>query len=740
MVPTLFALTIFCSAALSFLVQPMIGKQLLPVLGGTPGVWNSCLVFFQAALLLGYLLAHSATRSRIPFRFKVALHALLLAAAAAVASFGDGLKPNESLIPTASEMPIAAVLAVLAVAVGVPFLALAMTAPLLQSWYARFGRNPYPLYAASNLGSFAGLLGYPLAVEPNLPIGDQREYWIVAFAAVAALIALCGALAARRSSVSTTNAVPSEVATALSFGRIANWVALAALPSSLLMSATAHLTTDIAPVPMLWVLPLGLYLLSFVVVFAKWTDVARKIVGRMTPMFLCFLAIALLTRANTPIVLVAGIHLGTFFLVALLCHGELAANRPPPERLTAFYLWLSVGGVLGGLANTFLAPWLFARAGNLEYPIAIVLAGLVRPPQSAVGAKFKPMDGIWPFALGAFTALLVVGVPWLFPSEKPKNETDELVDRIVRGGLSFGLPAAFAFALVWRPVRFTLCLAVLMAVGSLAPNPHGTVLETHRNYFGTLRVTLSEDGRFHRIVHGTTLHGQQLWPSEGRPEPATYYHRKGPFGRLMEKMPAVRRTRVGVVGLGCGATAAYAEAGQRWTFYEIDPAVVRVAEDDRLFTFLSTCLAERDTVLGDARRQLRNAPDGEFDLLILDAFSSDAVPIHLLTREAFEMYLAKLKPDGVLALHLSNRYLDLPPIVARGLKSIDGNLTIKYDGDEPTDENKKTGQTASMWVFVARRPELFGKPDPRWQPIPITDGPVWTDDFSNLLAAWRRDE
>lgn len=740
MVPTLFALTIFLSAALSFLVQPMIGKQLLPVLGGTPGVWNSCLVFFQAALLLGYFLADRTARLRMPFRSRVGLHAVLLVAAALAVVFGDRLKPNESLIPTDSETPILAVMAVLLLAVGAPFLALSMTAPLLQSWYARFGRNPYPLYAASNLGSFAGLLGYPLAIEPNLAVGVQRDYWIAAFAGVSVLIVLCGIVAALFASSQEKPTIAQELAPPPTPGRIAKWVALAALPSSLLMSVTTHLTTDIAPVPMLWVLPLGLYLLSFVIVFANWSDRSRKVVGRLTPMFLCFLAIALLTRANTPIVLVAGVHLGAFFLVALLCHGELAAHRPPPERLTAFYLWLSVGGVLGGLANAFLAPWLFARAGHLEYPIAIVLAGLVRPPMSAVGAKLKAMDGIWPFALGAFTALLVVGVPWLFPAEKSKNEADEMIDRLVRGGLSFGIPAAFAFALVWRPVRFSLCLAVLMAVGSFAPNPHGTVLETHRNYFGTLRVTLSDDGRFHRLVHGTTLHGQQLWPSDGRPEPATYYHRKGPFGRLMQKLPAERRTRVGVVGLGCGATAAYAEAGQRWTFYEIDPAVVRVAEDERLFTFLSTCPAERDTVLGDARRQLRTVPDGEFDLLVLDAFSSDAVPVHLLTREALAMYLAKLKPDGVLALHLSNRYLDLPPLVARGLNSVDPNLTVKLENDEPTEEGKRTGQSASMWVFVARKPALLGKDDPRWQTLPETEGPIWTDDFSNLLGAWRRDE
>jgi hypothetical protein len=506
------------------------------------------------------------------------------------------------------------------------------------------------------------------------------------------------------------------------------------------MSVTTHLTTDIAPVPMLWVLPLGLYLLSFVVVFAGWSNRARKLVARITPMSLCFLAVALLMRANEPMVLVAGVHLSAFVLVALLCHGELAASKPPPERLTAFYLWLSAGGVLGGLANTFVAPVLFANLGNLEYPIAVVLAGLVRPPSDQVGVKLKPADGVWPFALGALTLALVVVVPWVV-GPKPDEPDQELLHRIALGGLSFGAPAAFAFALVWRPVRFALCLAVLLVVGSFSPNPLGTVLETHRNYFGTLRVMRSEDGRFHRIIHGTTLHGQQLWPTAGRPDPATYYHRQGPFGRLIEKMPVEKRMRVGVVGLGCGATAAYADDGQTWTFYEIDPAVERVAKDERYFTFLSTCPAAWDIVLGDARRQLLKAADDEFDLLVLDAFSSDAVPVHLLTREAFELYRAKLKPHGVLALHLSNRYLDLPPLAGRVLQSIDPNLVMKVDNDlVPSAAGKQTGQEPSIWMIVADRVEDFGKPDARWQKLAVPPGPVWTDDFSNLLGAWKKGE
>lgn len=457
---------------------------------------------------------------------------------------------------------------------------------------------------------------------------------------------------------------------------------IAALPSSLLMSSTAHLTTDIAPVPMLWVLPLGLYLLSFVVVFAKWTDVARKIVGRMTPMFLCFLAIALLTRANTPIVLVAGIHLAAFFLVA-----AATANSPHTGRRRNTSRPSTSGSP--SAAYSAASPTHSSRRGlravESRIPDRDRARGIVRPPLSGVDAKLKRADGIWPFAARRLHRPARRRRALALPhGEAQERGRQGIVDRLVRGGLSFGLPAAFAFALVWRPVRFALCLAVLMAVGSLAANPHGTVLETHRNYFGTLRVTLSEDGRFHRIVHGTALHGQQLWPSDGRhlllPQGAV------PVASWKSAHRKANASASSASAAGRRPPTRRPGSGTDLLRKSIPPSSTR--EDDRLFTFLSSCPAERETVLGDAR-QLRNALDGNsiYWCSMPSQFRrGTGSPVD--ARNA-EMDLAKLKPDGVLALHLSNRYLDLPPIVARGLRSIDGNLTIKFDGDEPTDENKK---------------------------------------------------
>lgn len=728
----LFAATMFLSAALSFLVQPMIGKQLLPLVGGTPGVWNACLVFFQAMLLLGYLYAHRLSRIASVRTQRRIHYVTLILGAVWFLAFGM-LRPDANRLPSDAESPVLSILLVLFLSVGGPFFVLATTAPLLQTWYATTGtRNPYALYAASNAGSFLGLLGYPFAVEPWLALGEQRTVWCAAFVGCIALIAVCGALAK-----TTTNAV-IEVANEPppNRARRLRWVGLAALTSSFLMSVTAHLTTDIAPVPLLWVVPLGLYLLSFVIVFARWPASARRITGRLTPMLLCFLVVSLLTRATEPMVMVAGIHLLAFFAVALLCHGELAADRPTPKYLTAFYLWISVGGVLGGLVNTFLAPLLFAKSGYLEYPIAVVLVALIRPAVDAVPVKWKLTDLLWVIALTAFTALIVLGLPeWI---GKPVEE--ELLDmRLIRGGLSFGIPAAFAFALVWQPLRFAICLAAVLIVGSFAPGPYGEILETSRNFFGTLRVTRSADKQYVMIVHGTTQHGQQRIGEQGMPEPLMYYHRKGPLGRLFGTLPEPHR--VGVVGLGCGAMAAYAKAGQDWTFYEIDPAVVAIAKDARYFTFLANCPTQCEIVLGDARRQLMNAPDGAYDLFALDAFSSDAVPVHLLTREAFALYIKKLSTNGTLAFHVSNRYLDLPPLVGRLLKDADPDFQILYEDERfISKEEMDTGKQKSIWVFATRNPNGFGKPPRQWYRLQPSEGPIWTDDFSNLLGVWRREE
>ncbi len=777
-----FALAVLLSAALTFTVQPLVGKQLLPLAGGTPGVWNTCLVFFQAVLLLGYLTAHVITTKVHGVGRQVLVHAAVLAVAGAVLLLGGLLKPNESLLPADTEAPVGYLLLVLLVAVGAPFLALSATAPLLQAWFARGGGNPYPLYAASNMGSFGGLIAYPLLVEPALTLVDQRWLWAVGFVVCGVLVVGCGWVVRRKTSppvplsdaergcsrgvgdlsnrqpehsTEARSTEPFQVEHPLSAsergtgGEVPSktklrWLLLAALPSSLLLSVTTHLSTDIAPMPLLWVVPLGLYLLTFVVAFGRWPDRARKLVGRVAPMALCFVCVVLLTRANQPMAMVAAVHLGAFALVALLCHGELAALKPPPDQLTGFYLWVAAGGVVGGLINALLAPVLFSSLGNVEYPLALVLAALVRPPKKTPDSPHWS-DWVAPVVLLAVTVGLAFAVQ-LLPKADPARLDQVMILRLARGGLMFGLPCVVAFILVKRPVRFALCLAAVLLVGQFTPTEHGRTLEVSRNFFGTLRVTESDDGTFRRLVHGTTQHGQQKVTDTGRPAPTMYYHRKGPLGHLFAALPPDRKRRVGAVGLGVGATAAYAEAGEDWTFYEIDPAVVRIAKDERHFTFLSSCPAKWEVVLGDARRQMEKAKNESFDVMVLDAFNSDSVPVHLLTKEAMQLYLQKLGPRGVIAFHVSNNFLDLPELVERVALAAEPTLEVRWDSiTSPTPEQVADGLSPSVWVLIARRADDLprtpaDRPDMRWQRLNPRPGPVWTDDFSPLLGVWKRDD
>jgi hypothetical protein len=738
--PVLFAAALFGSAALLFSVQPIAGKVLLPLAGGTPAVWTTCLVFFQSVLLLGYLYA-----DRLADRFAVSRQVLLHLG---VGSVGFAalltLTPDPGWVPDDAESPVLGLAAYLAAFVGLPFFALSATAPLVQKWFAATGHrsasDPYFLYAASNAGSLLGLFAYPFAVEPNVTLGDQRTAWVVGYLVVLTLVAVCGWVATRTAERGTRDEQVTIPHSEFRVPHFLKWVFLAALPSSLLISATAHLTTDVAPVPLLWVVPLGLYLVSFVIVFARWSDRARMVTGRVTPVLLIVLALALLIRATEPLALVAGIHLAALFAVSLLCHGELAADRPGNAQLTRFYLAMSVGGVLGGAFNAVVAPVVFANFGLLEYPLVIVLAALVRPHVREVEG-FAKWDGL---LLGVFAAITVCAVaftPRLLPPVAAPSALDPF-SRLVRAGLTYGFPAAVAFALVRKPVRFAACLGVLFVAGRFDTGTHGEVLLTSRNFFGTLQVTKSHDGRFVRLAHGTTLHGQQRTDEPGRATPLMYYHPTGPVGRLFAKLPAERKQRVGAIGLGCGAMAAYAEPGQAWAFFEIDPGVVRIARDSGHCCFLKDARAEQRIVLGDARRLLAREPDGSFDFLVLDAFSSDAIPAHLLTREAFALYTRKLAPRGVMAFHLSNRYLDLPPLVARLGTANDPPFTAKVDTDGATDREAAEGKFPSTWVVLYRDAADLGAAakDTRWQPIRPTPGPVWTDDFSNLLGLWKRDE
>ena len=768
MLPALYAVTLFVGAALLFLVQPLVGKLLLPLVGGTPGVWNTCMVFFQIVLLAGYLYAHRST-GKLGVRRQAVFHLLLLAVVVvsfkvAVAASGSPVPVAASILPDdqdSSFLVFVQLGAVIGVAVGVPFFVLSTTSPLLQRWFATTGhasaKDPYFLYAASNAGSLVGLLAYPLVIEPRLTLAHQEWVFAGGVMGYVGLVFACALTVIRKPTAEPEHA--AEVGPKPDRWRVARWVALAALPSSLLLGVTTYVSTDLAPVPLLWVVPLALYLTSFILVFARWPDGVHRVVGRVTPMLILFVVVTLLTYAAEPLAVVGLLHMAAFFGVCLVCHGELAKDRPPPEHLTAFYFWLSLGGVLGGVFNALVAPMLVTHVGMAEYPLALVFAAAVRPRGEDSGPPLRFADVAAVLLLLGLSVGLVLAVPYYVTVPLEPDSPDALPARLLRGGLMFGLPSVAAFALVRRPARYALALAALFVAGAFDAKHFGEMLHMERNFFGVIRVT--KDGPFVKLFHGTTLHGQQRIDEDGPPRPMTYYHQKGPVGHLFESLPAARVKRVGVVGLGTGAVAAYAKPGQEWTFYEIDPAVVRVAEDEQYFRFLSSCRRRLDgdgatetrcrVVLGDARRQLIKAPDGAYDVIILDGFCSDAIPVHLLTREAVRLYVSKLAPHGVVALHVSNVHLDLPPLVARLADDHDPPLCVHVATDNSlSDAEREDGKTASQWMLLARAEDdlrpMLRKPNGSvqridWQPVKRqADAPLWRDDFANLLRAWKKRE
>lgn len=738
-----FALAAFSAAALLFAVQPMAGKAVLPTFGGSPAVWTTCLLFFQSVLLLGYLYAHAI--GRISTRGQLIVHAIVLIVGGGSRFIADRFGwAEQEFFP---DWPVLGVLARLSVLALGPALALSATAPLIQRWFAMGwpGKNPYVLYAASNAGSLLGLLTYPFLIEPRFDLLQQADGWLVGYA-VAGLFVLVSGSFALRSSKSNENAsgntdqlLNHSDDLTVSNPNPTKWLILAALPSSLLSSVTSHLTTDIAPVPLLWVVPLAIYLVSFIVAFGRWPARAQRKLGRIMPMALTFLVLALLTVATEPVVAIGAIHLVTFFFVALLCHGELARMKPAANQLTSFYLWMSAGGVLGGLFNAIIAPVIFARLGPLEYPLVVCLVALVRPPEEdGSRPKWIGWDDLkWLIGLAGLAVALVYLVPRYLPVSIDADEGNSIIRRLVRYGLTAGIPAAVAFAMVWRPGRFAAAIAILFLISSLDPG-RGKQLKVMRNSLGTLRVSISEDGRFTQITHGTTLHGQQTRNESGPPKPLMYYHPTGPAGRMLKSWPEARRKRIGAVGLGCGALAAYGKAGEQWTFFELDPNVITVAQDPQFFTFLSSCAADLRIVPGDARLKLKEEPDGSFDVLILDAFNSDAVPTHLLTTNAFEMYFKKLSPHGVLLIHASNRYLDLPALIIRTAEG----MAVKDDYDTPSENLKREGKFISHWVVIGRTAEDLSPlaRDVLWQRSFASPGPIWTDRFTDLLGIWKKNE
>lgn len=719
----IYTFAILLGSALLFMVQPMVAKMILPSFGGAPAVWNTCLVFFQAALLGGYAYAHYTTKWLGPKRQAVVHVALLVIAATFAVAMPEDYDPAKSGLHSSL-----ALLSLLIVVVGVPFFVCSAGAPLVQRWFAATGHkssaDPYFLYAASNFGSFLALISYPLVVEPNFALDDQSRFWRFGFLVLVGILFL-SAIVLWRSSGEPSGEREVSSSERIKISTKLWWIVLAAVPSSLLLGVTSFLTTNIAAAPLLWVIPLSIYLLTYVLAFRKKQLLSAKVLGRVTGFLALAMALIVSLGVSDPILVTSAVHLLFFASSALFCHTRLADARPQATNLTEFYLFLSLGGVLGGAFNALIAPEIFSNLA--EYPIAIVAALMFREAATERGS-FKSIDllfagGIATVALLAYFATSLIGI-------EPGP---------ARNAIMLGIPIVLAFLFFERPFRYALSIGAILLVSlTLNTSIIGRVIAVERSFFGVHRVV--EGDWMHRsLLHGNTIHGRQSLIPEKRNIPLTYYHPTGPMGSLFD---AYDVREVGLVGLGVGALAAYGKPGDRYTFFEIDPTVVRIARDTRLFTFLSDSKADIRIVIGDARLTLNREATGKFDMLVLDAFSSDAIPTHLLTIEALEMYLTKLKQGGILAYHISNRYLDLSDVLARAADKLKLQAKI-FEDDDVTEELRIEGKTPSTWVVFARNAEDLA-PIARnvsWSHLQEKrPGRLWTDDYSNVIGAFARDD
>jgi hypothetical protein len=752
----LFAATLFVSAALLFWVEPMVAKMLLPLLGGTPAVWNTCLLFFQLMLLAGYAYALGAAKWLTP-RQQIAAQLVLLLVA--FISLPIALSPATVNSVPVEGNPAFWLIGRLLLTVGLPFFILAANSPLLQQWFAATrhtrARDPYFLYAASNTGSLLALVAYPALLEPHLNLRQQSKLWAYGYALLVALVALC-ALTLRRTH--TTDEHSAEQPTAhdeqatineeqitdnqtqlttdngrrttdnepLPLRRRLRWLALAFVPSSLMLGVTTFISTDIASLPLLWVVPLALYLLTLVLAFARHQLLRPHLLARILPGVTLVLVLVYLSGAAQPAALIIFVHLLYFFVAALTCHTLLAADRPRATHLAEFYLWLATGGALGGLFNALVAPAVFNSVP--EYPLAIALACLLlpRPAQHATTKRTRQLDLLVPVCLVLLTLILA------FVADRYDLEYVQAL------AVAVGVPLIIAYQFRRRPLRFALALGAVLLGSQLFAQLNTRTLHAERNFFGVLRVTRDERDTLHWLYNGSTIHGRQYTDFTRQCEPLSYYHRAGPLGQVFSAFQArPPAPDVAIVGLGTGATAAYARANERWTFYEINPAVVGVARAPEYFTYLINCAhAPVSVVLGDARLQLQRAPDAAYGLIVLDAFSSDAIPVHLMTQQALDLYLSKLAPAGLIVFHISNRSLDLHPVVADLARTRNLACLVRDD----VQPNQTEGKESSQWVVMARRPEDMGTllNDQRWHTLTSdANRHVWTDDFSNILSIFK---
>ena len=711
--PLLFTVAVFFSASLVFCVEPLVGKMLLPVLGGSAAIWNTSLAFFQAALLVGYGYAHYLQRIG-SVRRQMVVHVVVLGAAILTLP----LHVSQALGAPWTHAPAAWLVCVLALSIGAPFAVLSATAPLLQAWCARLGlaspggKDVYGLYAASNLGSLIALVSYPVIIEPTLGLSVQAMSWSIAYGVFGIGLAGLAVVNWRAAAIAPQRAVVAAPPVAWKERLI--WVALAAAPSCLLVGVTGHITADVASAPFLWVTPLVLYLLTFILAFDGGKPPSERLLiaqVALTPMALMSISAAVM---SVPVAL--AIHLGAFFVTALVCHSQLVARRPAEGRLTDFYLAMSIGGVIGGGFNAFVAPVIFN--GVWEYPIVLVLACLARPRSRRPLAVHEK---VW----------LAAGVVWAVPLMIPQLH----VPTMLRAALML-TPAAATVLIRTRTRAVTVLYAALALACSVQTYGRN---ENYRSFFGVAHLkeaTLKNYGPVRMLVHGTTLHGVQFLDPARRCLTTTYYAPQTMIGRVFAGEQAAKPAlNIGAIGLGAGTVAAYVRPSDRMRFFEIDPLIGRLAFDPKRFTFIEGCAqGPVDLALGDARLELRKAPPASYDLLLVDAFSSDAVPTHLMTVEGVRGYLRLLKPDGVAVMHLSNRNMDLRGPAAAAAKAA-GAYALA--GAYWAPDGVPAPVASSQYVLlIARSPEALdryrGKPG--WSK-PQPQGRAWTDDYTNVWGA-----
>lgn len=722
----LFVAAILSGSFLLFLVQPMVARMALPRLGGAPAVWNSAMLVYQALLLGGYAYAHWL--GRFALARQAMIHVGLLAFAALWLPIGliEGA-------PTAADEPALWVPWLLFASIGPLFLAVSAQAPLLQRWFAAAapGLNPYALYAASNIGSFGGLVAYPLLVEPRMALSSQSWLWTGGYALVFVLVVGCAFILPRGQRAA--EALPESPAP--SSLTVAHWILLALVPSGLMLATSTFLTTDIVAVPMLWVLPLGLYLLSFSVAFAT----NRRIADALTlfaPVTLLVFGGVMIGGSHEKPYLNAVIALSLLFMISVALHTRLYRSRPQPDRLTGFYLAMSVGGALGGVFAGLVAPVVFDW--TYEYPILILAAGLLVPQQLLL-PWFERFWGerrrlaIATLVVTAITAAVVyVGLfdpaRWL----GGQHEQTAFLVIAIAGIATIGARVPFMIVLAGALFVFGGYRAIMITLDGD---------DRTRSYFGVYTIRDYPESGTRTLAHGTTLHGVEFVDDERRArEPTSYYMPGSGIGLALRAAPELygAAARIGAVGLGTGTLACYAQPGQMWRFYEIDPTVIDIARDSRKFGFLPRCLPNVDIALGDARLSIAAQAADSLDVLALDAFSSDAVPMHLMTREALETYGRVLSKDGLLMVHISNRYLDLEPVVAATAKGQGWYAAALHYVPGPGDNSEST---MSDWIALTRDPVILASliaAEGDWEPLRTrADVSPWTDDYSSIVPVMR---